>query len=378
MVVLTLVCHLSIDGNRPTMDNLVFYSKVSEGNHISVGTVNRNNKVYESEITDFKSIQQPTAFLVDAECRELLLTSIKKVTYQYDETIDQIIIKLPVYDGKYISCALCHKIPDETDLVKMLEQRVNFLESVIDRLEPYELIHEDKYPTWSSLDEFKALDCYRYIKASDCRVEFYRNHNILACNDEECRKSRYNQDHRYYHGELNGIKYLLDCNNNNWNFRKFITMRLHKKDGTECKKDSNEKHTYRKKSVRYIHYQYSRLNWYIAQFIYDYFTGWCLSHSELIAFREPYCRINIHGDNVLFTFHRLKKQKILSYDLCPNGCTVFRSGFGQHEFCIDGTRVEEATSNQTAQLSTIHEINKMSHWGFYSILNQENRFNNKL
>ena len=65
------------------MDNLVFYSKLIEGDHICIGTVSRHNKVYESEITDFKFIQQPALFLIDEECREFLLTNIKKVTYLF-------------------------------------------------------------------------------------------------------------------------------------------------------------------------------------------------------------------------------------------------------------------------------------------------------
>ena len=322
------------------MDNLVFYSKLIEGDHICIGTVSRHNKVYESEITDFKFIQQPALFLIDEECREFLLTNIKKVTYYYNKSADVIVIKLHVYGNKYISCTLCSKIPDETDLVKTLEQRVNFLESVIDRIEPYELIHDDCYPDWQTLADFEALDCYKYFEAYDNRNKFYIEYKNPSDN------SRIGG---YYHGELNKTKYLLDVNNAMMDLNYLITYTFHPSE--VLKYDSTNPLLYRKSSIKFPIFD-CKLNYFLAQFIYDYYLGWCLLNHRLVAFKQPYMQISINNDKVTFAIYRLKKYKI---PVASSG-QVIRSEIGPMRVFINDLELYTTNYHFTRQLTTLPVI----------------------
>lgn len=292
------------------MDNLVFYSKVSEGGGVTIGTVNRRNITYETDIKNLAEIQFPTVFIVDRECETLLLDEIKKVEYDYDIATDTIHCKLPVYGKNKLQWSLQRKTVSETDLVKTLEQRIACLELELYELNPYEVIHEDCYPQWQTLDEFKALDSWKYFNAFDNMANYYMKTEIPNCK-AGCHIAIYN-------GEFgpDKLRYVIDLNKRDNQYCPTSRVRHQADGGMINTSEPDYIIKYRNKALTYYNTDGNRINLYLYQWVYEYVIGWILLNSQLIAFRSSKVEIHIRDNNVSFAIHRTKKYNLPVNSVC--------------------------------------------------------------
>ncbi len=319
------------------MEGLTYFSKLSEGGSIEVYCHSWKGIKYSTFVTKEEKYQHPNPFLTPDAFKSIILENISDFKAEYNEISDSINLRYDCMAKNYILLVLkCDQV-GELDIPATLSQ----LDSRLSALEPFDVIHVAKYPSWRDFDEFMKLPGYKYIEASQNPMSYIKTDDVadargrianttyyLGKYKETGMKYMYNLpgietgrveslnsiDLLSHHKHKGGVQgWYMDARDVDIEDRELPIIQQRCNESNE----QNQLKYYFTKSVKMITpKEIPTINSFVLYYILTYIRGWVLSHHESFAMKDLCLDVFVTDNKCTFV---LKAEKYKSMGTSPSG-----------------------------------------------------------
>lgn len=330
-------------------------------------TINKVDYKYETTIENFTEIQKPKVTLLAESVPAAIIENMNELSYEYYTNKDIICIYIPI-SKKCTAEIQLTRADGEEQPESILAKQIDRINNRLCELGQFTEIHSFKYPKWASIEEFKKLDCYKYIglaiepdkyltkilMMSDyngrqvymyllkCKEKLYgitgyQNGGIIRKKGKNCyNRPSWNSLVKFINNptkdtpkdiEHMDSKYcLVDCceifdDDGSHGTRQTVDEQkmyeeISKKWASMYRPPNQSKiETYIEWYMLYnpvnpLNYEMD-INYYVKNFISAYIKGWCLANFELVADRQIKPRITVNSEtNEVTTTISVSEHKI--------------------------------------------------------------------
>jgi len=314
------------------MDNLKLFTVLSPRPasgvpELSVCTRTRQGHQYCATIADWNAIQVPKPFLTQEVCQQLVVDRIQDFGYVYDAASDTLRARLPVLGDTFELCVELKRVWEKVNLVTKVAE----LEARLEQLEPFEVIHEHKYPTWSSLDDFKRLPEFCTFDA--LRSAYKYLHPLPRTSTTQRPTDNINRmfmlESRGFHVIIGGNRAnAFGTRDNNpltpsaasmmqWLNLYSLGCTSHVTDHADQEIERALKNRPPREECPFPWEQFVKrvervvpepylLSQHVGMYMCQYLAGWVLLHPQFLAFRRWKASITVQGSDVLLTVYRTR------------------------------------------------------------------------
>ncbi len=330
------------------MEGLTYFSKLSEGGSIEVYCHSWKGIKYSTFVTKEEKYQHPKTFLTPEAFNSIILENIGEFKAEYNESSDSINLRYDCMAKNYILLVLKRDQVGESDISVTLSQ----IDSRLSALEPFDVIHVAKYPSWRDFDEFMKLPGYKYIDASQNPARYLKTDGVADAHgnipSDTYYLGKYKKTGMKYTYELPGITTTSSpmrwignvgtlSSHKLWQYRdpkssySYYDWHMDAHDiciedrelpiihqrCNESKEQNPLKHYFTQSAKMISSGEKPNINSYVLNYISTYITGWILSHHESFAMKDLCLDVFVDDNKCTFVL-KAEKHKSMGVRIGSN------------------------------------------------------------